>query len=208
MKNIVCFIGLLLLIVSCNDDDLSSVGGNQSPMGEVGSKVSSSSQPIMGVSNFSAKVISLSDGISTFSATATVTNEAVKNVLSNIPEVTINGDNVTAEGFKFKITTEGIESVEGTGDGVIVKYDAKVGDSYPIQSMGHSRKVVYRSTDDDYDYGFFYIKVVKVEVDSKMPGVDKITYWANHKFGIVAIDFQFDDGTSAKFPVYFNTENP
>ena len=177
-------------------------------MGEIGSKLTSSSQAVAGVSNFEARVVSLENGVSTFSASATITNEAVKNILSNIPEVKIDGDKVTAEGFKFKITTKGVESVEGTGDGVLVQYDAKVGDSYPIQSMGHSRKVVYRSTDDDYEYGFFYIKVVKVEVDSKMPGVNKIIYWANHKFGIVGIEFMFDDGTEAKFPLYFNSENP
>ena len=207
MKYIIYFLALSFLIISCQDDNL-TVEGNQSPMGEVGSKVTSSFQTIMGVSNFSASVISLTDGISTFSASATVSNEAIKNVLSNIPGVTVNGDQITADGFKFKITTEGIESVEGMGDGVIVNYGAKVGDTFPIKSMGHSRKVIYRSADDDYDYGFFQIKVVEIEVDSKMPGIDKINYWANHKFGIVGIQFKFDDGSVAKFPVYFNTENP
>jgi hypothetical protein len=207
MKQLTNILFLSFLLFSCQDDNL-TVEGKQSPMGEVGSKVTSTSQTIMGVSNFSASVVSLSDGISTFSASSTVTNEAIKNVLSNIPDVTVNGDKVTAEGLKFKITTEGIESVEGMGDGVIVNYGAKVGDSYPIKLMGNSRKVVYRSTDDDYNFGFFDIKVVEVEVDSKMPGIDKINYWANHKFGIVGVQFKFDDGTVAKFPVYFNSENP
>lgn len=199
---------ILIMFISCNDDNLNSIEGSQSPMGEVGTKVTSSSMTIAGVSNFSAEVVSLSNGISTFTASATITNEAIKNVLSNMPEITISGDKVTADGFKFKITTEGVESVQGSGDGVIVNYGAKVGDSYPISSMGNERKVIKRSNGDDYEYGFFYIKVVEVEVDSKMPGIEKITYWANHKFGIVGIQFKFDDGSIVKYPVYFSSENP
>ena len=83
------------------------------------------------------------------------------------------------------------------------------GDSraFAVLVDGHKRKVVARSSEDDYSYGFFNIKVIKVEEDLNMMGVSKITYWANHKFGLVGIEFKLDDNTTAKFPVYNTFEN-
>ncbi|MBE0653799.1 MAG: hypothetical protein IH594_08370 [Bacteroidales bacterium] len=195
----------LTLLVSCNKDD--KITGEQSPMGEVGNIVSSSSGTIAGVSAFSAEVISLNNGVSTYTGSATVTNEAIKSILSNAPECTVNGNQITASNIKFKSTLEGIEAVSGLDPGVIVKYDAKVGDKYSIGSSKKTREVVSRSTDDDYMYGFFLIKAIQVEEYPGKMGVDKITYWANHRFGLVGIQFNFDDGTIAKFPVYNSFEN-
>ncbi|HRZ21469.1 MAG TPA: hypothetical protein P5184_07355, partial [Bacteroidales bacterium] len=63
---------------------------------------------------------------------------------------------------------------------------------------------------DDYPYGFMYIKVIQVEeIPSalKSAGISKITYWANHRFGLVGVDFTFDDQTTADFPIYTSAEN-
>ena len=183
-----------------------TLGGTLSPMGEIGATFSSTSMEIAGVSNFEASVVSVKDKVSTFSGSADVTNAGIKTILSNATEITINGNKVTAKDIKFKTTTEGFESVAGLDPGIIVKYDAKVGDTYTTES-NKTRTVVSRSTDDDYGYGFMLIKVIKVEENTNELGVKKMIYWANHKFGLVGIEVVFDDGSSAKFPVYASTTN-
>jgi hypothetical protein len=196
-------------VASCNKnvDPIKSLPGELSPMGMEGNIVTSSSMEIAGVSNFQASVTSVEDGVSTYSGSATVTNSTILNILSNAPECTVNGNTVTATNISFKSTDKGISSVSGLLPGIIVKYDAKVGDEYPIEGSNAVRKVVSRSETDDYDYGFFLIKVIKIEENTNEMGVAKTTYWANHKFGLVGIEFKFDDGTTAKFPVYNSNEN-
>lgn len=204
-KVIFLIIAAALLFTTCKKDD-EEIKGDQSPMGEVGVKVSSSSQEIAGVSDFSAEVVALDNGVSRYSGSAKVTNTFIKNILVNAPEVTINGDIVTASDIKFKSTLEGIESVSGLDAGILVKYDSKVGDTYPLASGG-KREVVSKSTEDDYTYGFWLIKVMEIEEHPNKMGVSKIRYWANHKFGLVGIEFTFDDRSTAKFPIYNSTEN-
>jgi hypothetical protein len=212
-KNLTLFLLLLLLgaLVSCKkSDSSSSIGGDTSPMSQVGTNVYSSSMPISGVSGLSATVVSLSDGVSSYSGTGVVTNPMIKNILSSFPEITIDGDNVTATDFKFKQTVDGIESLVGIGPGIIVKYSSNVGDTYPVGSTGRTRTVTYKSTADDYSYGFLLIKVIQVEEPTpglKSFGIDKVTYWANHRFGLVGVQYDFTDGSSATFPVYCSTEN-
>lgn len=210
---------LLLLIpfLSCellegDDDggDDTTVGGEQSSMGNTGSTYSSSSAEVVGVSELNAEVASLDDGVSTFKGSAIVTNPLLKNVLSNIPEITLNGDTATTINVKIKQSKEGIQLLSGPTPGVLVKYDASVGDTYPIGDGVYERRVVSKSTTDDYYYGFFMIKVIEVEEDNvryKSSGIDKVTYWANHRFGLVGIKLTFDDQTSATFPVYCSAEN-
>jgi hypothetical protein len=55
-----------------------------------------------------------------------------------------------------------------------------------------------------------YIKVIEVEEipsSLKSTGISKITYWANHRFGLVGVDFTFDDESTAAFPLYTSAEN-
>jgi hypothetical protein len=40
------------------------------------------------------------------------------------------------------------------------------------------------------------IKTVDVEQSSNIPGVKKITYFTNHKFGMVAVRVTMEDGTT------------
>lgn len=219
MKNSLVFFLLCLLFVfvqSC-DIDLGSkdneIGGDQSTMSAVGTTVSSSGAAIAGVSNLSASVVSVADGVSTYSGTGKVTNSTIKNIISSLPGVAVNGDNVSVTGFKYKQTTEGIESYFELGPGVIVNYSSGVGDTYPVGDTGRTRTVVSKSTTDDYPYGLYNIKVLKVEEpipttkSTSGLGVTKVTYWANHKFGLVGIQYDFVDGTTAKFPIYCSTTN-
>lgn len=204
------FIPLILSFAFLTSCDLvgggDSIKGEQSALGEVGVTVSSSSSAIAGVSGVTGKVVSLEGGVSSYTGSATITNATIKNVLANSPDATINGNNVTLKNVKFKVTTEGIESINGFEPGVIVKYDSKVGDTYKLDDGG-VRKVTSKSTDDDYSYGFYMIKVLKVEETPNKLGVKKITYWANHKFGLVGVEIAYDDNTTTKFPIYSSAEN-
>lgn len=207
-------ISMGLISLSCekllDKDDPNELGGDQSPMGEVGAAVSSSSVEIAGVSDFSAVVTKLESGISIYTASAKVTNTFIKNMVASFPGVTINGDNVTITDMKIQQTKEGIKCHTGPGAGVLVKYDSKVGDTYPVGETGKERKVVSKTGVDDYPYGFFLIKTIQVEttpIDMKSGGVEKITYIANHKYGMVGVKVDFDDASSVTFPVYSSTEN-
>jgi hypothetical protein len=205
-------IALLVLNISCNkESDNVVLGGDQSPMGEVGVTVSSSSAEIAGVSNFNAKVTSLKDGISTYTASATVTNTLLKNMVANFPGVTIDGDNVSITGMEIQQTKEGIKSLTGPGAGILVKYDSKAGDTYPIGETGEVRTVVSNTGKDDYPYGFYLIKTIQVEMDPvnlKSGGtVDKYTFVSNHKFGLVGVKVTFDDQSEVTFPIYSSAQN-
>lgn len=174
-------------------------------MGEVGVTVSSTSLEIAGVSSINGEVIALKDGISTISGSAQVTNSNIRNIVSNFRGAEVEGNTVTITDLKFKATDEGIAAVTGLAEGIIVKYDAEPGDEY--KTADGVRTVVSRSVDDDYMYGFFLIKVIEVREDLNKYGVKQIRYWANHRFGLVGIEFTFDDNSVARYPVYFSTEN-
>lgn len=193
-----------------DEEDASELNGDQSPMGEVGATVSSSSAEIAGVSDFSAVVTKLEGGVSSYTASARVTNTFIKNMVASFPGVMINGDNVTIADMKIQQTKEGIKCITGPGAGVLVKYDSEVGDTYPVGNTGKERKVVSKTGVDDYPYGFYLIKTIQVEttpIDMKSGGVEKITYIANHKFGMVGVKVDFDDASNVTFPVYSSSEN-
>lgn len=208
-------ITILMSYFSCEKllkkDDSTELTGDQSPMGEAGVTVESSSAPIAGVSNFKATVTAMKDGVSTYSGSATVTNAFVKNMVANFPGVTINGNTVSITNMKIQQTTGGIKSMTGGGAGILVKYDSNVGDTYPIGSTGNVRTVVSKTGLDDYPYGMMLIKTIQVEDNpiylKSTAGVSKVTYIANHKFGLVGVKLTFDDATTTTFPVYSSTQN-
>jgi hypothetical protein len=201
MKSKLCFALALaaISILSCKKDSLDTLGGTQAANGVVGVTVSASST-VAGVSSISGSVSSLQDGISTYSGSAVVTNTTIKNILANVPGMTINGNNVTTTAVKFKLTSEGIESIAPLDPGVIVNFNSEAGATY-TGSSGAKRTVLSKSTTDDYSWGGMNIKVMKVEETPNKLGIKKITYYANHRFGLVTIEFTFDDNTTAKFPL-------
>ncbi|HTX87470.1 MAG TPA: hypothetical protein VMC08_00645 [Bacteroidales bacterium] len=215
MKKLITFLLALIMLAGINackkkTDDSNDLGGDSSPMAAVGTVVTSSSATISGVSNLTATVVSQSGGVSYYNGSGIITNSAFKNILSNFSEITIHGDSVSVTGFKVKQTLDGIECQSDIGPGIIVKYASNVGDSYQVGSTGRTRTVVSKSSTDDYYYGFFLIKVMQVEEltpSLKSIGVSKVTYWANHKFGLVGIQYNFTDGSSVNFPVYCSTSN-
>jgi len=213
--SILIFSAVLFCSPSCKKDSADSSSGNSigtdpSPMGAAGTTVSSSSAPIAGVSDLNAIVTSLANGVSSYSGSGVVTNATIKNILANFPQFTISGDNVSVTDFQFRQTLGGIECLNSIGPGIIVNYNSSVGATYTVGTTGRTRTVVAKSTDDDYSYGMLLIKVVQVEEPTpslKSVGVSKVTYWANHKFGLVGVQYNFTDGTTAKFPVYCSTSN-
>ncbi len=224
MKNLLkllVFFSLGALNISCSDsnenaysnnpNNSNELTGSQSAMGLVGVSVSSSSSEIAGVSNFSAVVNSLENGISSYTAQATVTNPLVKNMISNFPGVLINGNSFSISNLQTKQTSDGIKCITGPLAGVLVKYDASVGDSFTTSISGKVRTVVSKTGVDDYPYGMYLIKTIQVEstvnATNRISGVNKITYIANHKFGMVGVKVNFEDGTNATFPIYTSAEN-
>lgn len=108
--------------------------------------------------------------------------------------------------IKFKATSEGLQDfvhseLDETKPFTLVKYSANVGDKYEFTDKDGNqfvRKVIYRSTTDDYPVVFWRIKVIKVE-ETITEGplkdlVGKITYYTNHKFGLVGIEWTRADG--------------
>jgi hypothetical protein len=110
---------------------------------------------------------------------------------------------------KMKVTSEGIqEFVISKGDMsrpyTIVKYGAAVGDKYEFTNAAGNpvtRTVVYKSTTDDYSIGFFLIKIIQVEQVSDDPLMEKVTFYANHKFGLVGVVLKTKTGKELKLGV-------
>jgi hypothetical protein len=109
--------------------------------------------------------------------------------------------------LKYKITSEGIQDFNNI-DGkphTLVKYDCKVGDTYTLKlSNGQTitRKVVAKSTQDDFQWGMLDIKTITVEQNAVVPGIKKYIFKTNHKFGLVFVQAIMEDGTSAGMYVY------
>jgi hypothetical protein len=91
------------------------------------------------------------------------------------------------------------------GDTNVPDLSAAVGDQYVLtksDGVKITRTVKSVSTTDDFPYGFLLIKVIKVEQDSRVPGVKAFRYYANHKFGIVRFEIVNDDDSVVAFPIY------
>jgi len=181
-------IPVILVAASCEKVD--SITGEQSSLGEVGTSFVGGFE---GASDVNVSVISLENGISTIGGTFTMTDPRYMKIIKNHPKFfDVDGDKVTVHDVKLKMTDKGIENVSGEKNGVIIKYDSKEGDTY-----SNGRKVTHVSTDNDFHWGFMNIKVIKVEGEAtEEDGVKSVTYWGNHKFGIVAVETTFDDGST------------
>jgi hypothetical protein len=51
-------------------------------------------------------------------------------------------------------------------------------------------------------FGMDVIKTIDVEQDSRIPGVSKLIYFTNHKFGIVGVRAKLEDGTTSQVDFY------
>jgi hypothetical protein len=121
---------------------------------------------------------------------------------------------------KFKITSEGIQDYFWDQDfndpWTIVKYADGVGTTYPFKTSKNvtlNRVITEKTGEDDWPFGFYYIKTSKVEQELIPPEdeitepgyslkLDKITYRANHKFGLVYMEIKLDNGPTISLDIY------
>lgn len=116
--------------------------------------------------------------------------------------------------IKAKVTSEGLQDfihseLDESKPFTLVKYNAKVGDKYEFTDKDGNRfvrEVTFRSTTDDYPLAFWLIKVIKVEETiTEGPLKDlagKMTYYTNHKFGLVGIEWTKPDGKTLKITIF------
>ena len=207
-------IAVSLLLSSCNifgggsgSSGTDPLSGDLSPMGAVGNTFEMSNTS--GMSNMFMGVIEREGSVSTIQSTVTLTNpsylEIVKAVESSVPNMQVNGNNVSLLS-NVRVTSKGIQNVyeNGKKSFSLVEYDAKVGDTYKIKLPAGTitRKVIRKSNEDDYFWGFMNIKVIEVEEKSPTPGISKVVYYANHRFGLVGVDVHFEDGSKAMANIY------
>lgn len=220
MKKIISLLSiavLLMFLTSCSTDpeneDNNKLGGDTSvALGEVG--------------NTGYTVIEMNgnytrlDGIEITENDNGIVNIHVDTDISGIPGLTNVSDVISSiypafqdedgklvTDLKYKITSEGIQDYNNV-DGkphTLVKYDSEVGDKYTLELANGNkltRKVTAKSTQDDFQWGFYYIKTITVEQNSFAPGIQKYKFRANHKFGLVFVEAVMEDGTSVGMYVY------
>ncbi|MDX1642461.1 MAG: hypothetical protein R3220_12230 [Balneolaceae bacterium] len=209
-------IGVILIVMfsSCgilggDDDDsgTSTLGGDPSPMGAVGHEFGVVTP--QGVDNENAVVISNSDGISTIEYTATISNPVLMDMVKAMPDVTVNG-NQASVARRYRITTKGFQSVYDEGNLTIMNYDAKPGDTYSMKRNGTTlkRQVTKVSKEDEYPWGFMMIKTIHVEETGRnIPGVSKVEFVGNHRWGMVGMKVFFEDGSTQNMTIIGQASN-
>jgi len=214
MKTYILLLAALsLALFSCKKDDL-TLTGDPSPVGAVGNELTFSNT-IPGLGTSSMTVVALEDGISTLQTSAVVTNADMLTMANHLAalypgNVTVVGNTVSAN-MKARFTTDGIAAIAPDGEELVVcKYNASVGDEWTMNADGNTvkHKVTQKSTDDDYEWGFFYIKVVTMEATNYgVPGLDKVEYVSNHKFGPVGLHGYLSDGSSWSATIFSLFDN-
>jgi hypothetical protein len=220
MKKLVILSVFAIAITSCSSFDLTnsssnSIGGTTDiPINTVGNVFGTSIK--MGNNTYYNGTVSVvtkdvsSAGISTISFKATLPSN--QPLLDGIKSKYLDSKgNLDCEGT-FKMTDKGILDFNNIDHKpfVLVKYDAKVGDKYTLKkSDGETitRTVVSKSTTDDYSWGLWLIKTINVEQDSRIPGVTKLEYITNHKFGLVGVKLYLEDGTTSTLSLFANYNN-
>lgn len=206
MKTTYLLLALMLLLTSCDwfdsvskKNDSSSISGSTNiAVNTVGNTFTNSVRVGMSSYSGSISITSVTDGVATVKFQGKI--PANYPILSGIkPKYKDASGNLVCEG-KFKMTDGGILDYNNKDHKpfVLVKYDAEVGDKYTLEKSDGSiitREVVRKSTTDDYYWNGMVIKTIDVEQSSNIPGVKKIIYFSNHKFGLVAVRVEMEDGS-------------
>lgn len=216
MKNTLSLLALLLIVASCDllnseskSKSSSSIGGSTDiPINTVGNTFQN--YVSVGGKNYSGsiKITEVKDGVSTVQFKAAVPT-GIPALQGIKPKYKDAQGNLVCEG-QFKMTDEGILDYNNKDHKpfVLVNYDAKVGDKYTLKKSDGTeivREVVRVSSKDDYYWNGMIIKTVDVEQSSHIPGVQKIEYFTNHKFGVVAVRVYMEDGTKPQLDLYPGT---
>jgi len=203
MKTTFSILALALVLTSCTKEDSgnssSSIGGSTSiPINVVGNTFANS--VVVGTASYQGTIAitKVTDGVATVQFKSAIPSNIP--ILQGIkPKYKDASGNLVCEG-KFKMTDAGILDYNNKDHKpfVLVKYDANVGDKYTLEKSDGTkivREVVRKSTTDDYYWSGLLIKTIDVEQSSNIPGVKKITYFSNHKFGLVAVRVEMEDGS-------------
>jgi hypothetical protein len=195
------------ILSSDSDSGREPLGGDPSPMGAVGHEFGVVTPA--GVSGENVVVVANEDGASTIRYTGTVENPVMLELLGAMPDVEVNGNQISCE-RTYRITTEGFQNVYEDGYLTFMKYDADEGDTYSMERNGRELKRVVTkvSKEDEYQWGFFLIKTVHVEETGRgLPGVSKVEYIGNHRFGMVGVKLHYEDGSSQTLTIIAQAEN-
>ena len=221
MKKLLYFLSAILFffMASCSlfdkKEDENDLGGdNNVPMNQVGNTFDPGSIKVNG--NYidleaTCEVIQSKDGIATVQVITDLKSHPELSMINDlIPSQYKDSQGRVNTTTEFKITSEGIQDQINLDEKfhTMVKYDCKVGDKYTLtKSNGTTitREVTAKSDQDDFPYGFMYIKTITVEQDSRIPGIEKIVYRFNHKFGLVFVEGYLEDGS--KISSYLYTSN-
>jgi hypothetical protein len=219
MKNlltILCVFALsiLLVIVGCKKESSSDIGGDQSTIGEVGNTFSVTSSN--GFSNVSMVVTKLEGGVSTIRVTGTITDPAIKQLAATIPNFDFGSYDPATGDFtgdlKMKFTKDGIADLLNVAGRsfTLVKFDGDVGDTYTCEKAAggtFTRTVTAKSNEDDFPYGYYYIKTMTIEEPGRNAAIKKIIYRTNHRFGLVHATVVLQDGSEISSYLYSQAEN-
>jgi len=207
----------LVYLSGCNEknDDPGNVSGEQSTIGDVGNTFTMST--MSEISDAEGSVTELKDGVSTVSVSGTVIDESFKQLAELIPNFAFGTYDKTTGQFsgelKMKFTKDGIVDYLNSEERpfVIARFDADVGDTYSVEKVNgggsFTRTVTARSDEDDFPYGFYYIKTITVEEPGRNPAISKVKYRLNHRFGLVHVTLVMQDKSEISSYLYSFAEN-
>lgn len=193
---------IFISLTAC-DDSTAELRGDQSEFGEIGVRITSTNTPAI-LQGATAEITDLEDGVSVLSLTADFSEDDIETIQQRLPAY----DGKTTFDAKYRVTTEGVQSVYDDGTSfTLVKYDAKVGDKYTLKRNGQTlvREVVQKSEEDDYLWNGWLLKTITVkETGRAIPGFSNAKLVFNHRFGLVGYEMYFEDGSSEIIPIQLN----
>lgn len=228
MKRIVVVLGGLLLVVSfsscdklknlfsssddSNNDPNVLQGDTNIPIAQVGNQFTPSTVMI-GSTYYDDVIQPLTitkndNGIVTVHLVADLSKVPALAVLNDyFPSSMKDASGKLSTDVQFKATSDGIQDSFNPDKKLhtMVKYDGNVGDKYPLTGSDGktiTRTVTTKSTTDDFPFGMMYIKAMTIEQNSRIPGVSKIVYKANHKFGLVYMQLIPESGSSGSMYIF------
>ncbi|AVM57856.1 hypothetical protein C3V43_08890 [Bacteroides heparinolyticus] len=206
----------MLAMVACEKEEeggsITLKGDTNLEENKVGTVLNSMVRLIIGdkrlIGSGKSKVTANDDGVIEVELSMQTESEPLNNVLSRLAgyaeefniddSFSTSGGNIKAKGKLFN-STDGVAIVNSSGrQAVVMKYDVNVGDTWTYKTKKgtvETFKVTKKSTDNDYNMGFTKIKVVQVEQIPAEPGVTKVVYTGNHKFGLVEVAVHLEDGS-------------
>jgi hypothetical protein len=160
----------------------------------------------------SMSVVKNENGFVTYKVWADLSNfPALKAI---IPASRLDGQGNLNTTVHLKVTSEGIQDFrladsDWTKPFTIVKYNCSVGDKWTFKTAAGqtvTREVTSKSTTDDTPYGFLLIKANVTEESpvTDLPGVTKIKYVTNHKFGLAKLIVVLTNGTELRITLFPN----